>query len=780
MADALKEAPLTAVKFTDEFWAPKLRTNRTVTVWHNIKMCEQTGRLANFRRAAGMEPGTHQGLFFNDSDIYKVIEGASYILATDPDEKLDAKLDEWIAIVAKAQQPDGYLYTFHQLKAPQKRFTNLKDEHELYCAGHLIEAAVAHHQATKKKSLLDVATKLADLIDQTWGPGKRTDPDGHEEIELALIKLADETGQQKYRKLADFFLAERGRGTGRKLYGEYHQDHKPLEETQTVTGHAVRQMYFLAAATDVALRGDKRYVAAIDRMWDDMTEGKLYVTGGVGARHAGEAFGESFELPNESAYAETCAGIGNAMWSDRLARLHAAGKYVDTFERALYNGFLSGVSLSGDKYFYVNPLASRGTHHRVPWFECACCPPNVLRFMASLPSRVYSTQYDPAENVDTVYVNLYAGSDATLKFPDGDVRLKQETRYPWDGKVRLTVNLSPNRPLNLLARIPSWAEGVTATVNGTNVPVRSEDGYARFDGTWKDGSVLELNFPMPVRRLKADPRVKDNAGRVALQRGPIVYCAEAVDHGGHVSNLYLPPDAQLTAEHRPDLLDGVTVITGKAMAKVSAKDPAPKEVPFTAVPYYAWDNRSGNAASGSPKAGGEMAVWLAEDPALAQPPPEPTVASLAKPSASHVGGNGNLAALHDREPPKNSRSGAHFAWWPHNGTTEWVQYDFDREREVTASEVYFFSDVPHGGCDAPESWRLLYRTGDAASAGASAGGGEWKLVEQTGGDYSTKKDAFNRVTFKPVRTTALRLEVQLKPKVSGGVMEWRVEEAPPR
>jgi uncharacterized protein len=583
MAQKLKEVPLKNVKLNDGFWKSKLQTNRTVTVWHNIKMCEETGRVANFKRAAGVEQGPHQGIFFNDSDVYKVIEGASYILAQHPDDKkLDAKMDEWIGYLAKAQRPDGYLYTFYQLRNElDKRFTNLKDHHELYCAGHLIEAGVAHYHATGKRSLLDVAIKYANLIDEDFGPTKRHEVDGHEEVELALFKLADATSELKYSKLASYFIRQRGRDDRRKLFGIYHQDHKPLEQCDQVVGHAVRQMYLLCAAADATARGDRTYMPAMERMWQDLVERKMYITGGVGAKHEGEAFGEAFELPNESAYAETCAGIGSAMWNQRMELLTADGRFADIVEQASYNGILSGVSLSGDKFFYVNPLASDGKHHRVPWFDCACCPPNVLRYLATLPSRVYGT------TTTDVYVNIYTPSEAQISVAGGTVKVTQETNYPWDGKVTLTVVPESVSEFTMRLRLPMWCENPTVKVAGESAEMKPNNGYVAFRRKWKAGEKIELDLPIVVRRVKADPRVKANTGRVALARGPLIYCVESADNAGGVKSLKLPADEKLETEHRGDLLGGVTVVKGKSL---------------TAVPYYAWDNRTP----------GEMAVWIPE------------------------------------------------------------------------------------------------------------------------------------------------------------------------
>jgi DUF1680 family protein len=581
----LSPVPFTAVKFRDEFWAPRIETNRTVTIPHDFAMCEKTGRIANFARAAGRESGEFQGRYYDDSDVYKIIEGAAYSLATHPDPKLDAYLDRLIDTIAAAQRPDGYLFTFYTLKGLDQRLTNLKDKHEMYCAGHLIEAAVAHKRATGKDSLLNVARKLADFLDATFGPDKRHGVCGHEEIELALFKLADLTGEGRYEALAKFFVDERGRTCGRELWGAYYQDVAPLAEQQHVMGHAVRQMYILCAMTDYAARGNARYALAADRLFDDLVGTKMYITGGIGARHEGEAFGDAFELPNDTAYNETCAAIGNALWNHRMNLLHADAKYFDVVERVLYNGFLSGVSLSGDKFFYVNPLASSGKHHRQEWYDCACCPVNVVRFLPSLPGYQYATRGN------AIYVNLYAQSDATIDLGGQRVTIAQETRYPWDGSVTLTVTPSAASDFELRLRIPGWcdAQGVRAALNGEKGEGLIENGYLVFSlRQWKAGDRVELSLPMSIQREKADPRVKADVGRVALQRGPVVYCAEAVDNGGKVSQLRAKPDTKYTAEFRPAMLGGVNVIKG--------------DDGLLAIPYYAWDHREP----------GEMAVWLPE------------------------------------------------------------------------------------------------------------------------------------------------------------------------
>ncbi|HEX8520867.1 MAG TPA: beta-L-arabinofuranosidase domain-containing protein [Tepidisphaeraceae bacterium] len=742
----LTPVPFTAVRFTDNFWAPRLEKNRSVTIPHNFKTCEATGRISNFTKAAGKMPGGHEGYFFNDSDLYKALEGAAYSLALHPDPALDKQCDAIIADIAAAQREDGYIYTFYTLRNElDKRFTNLKDQHEMYCAGHLIEAAVAHHQATGKRNFLDVAVKLANYLDSVFGPEKKHQVDGHEEIEIALFKLARESNDDKYSKLASFFLSIRGTDNGRKKWGPYYQDDTPIQDMQEVHGHAVRMMYLMCAATDAAAAGNEAYRSAVERLWDNMVRKKMYITGGVGARHEGEAFGDAYELPNETAYNETCAAIGNALWSHRMNLLFADAKYADVVEQVIYNGFLSGWGLSGDKFFYVNPLASNGKHHREPWYPCACCPPNVIRFIPQLQGMAYATSQGK------LFVNLYGSSEARI---GKDVRVRQEANYPWDEIVKLHVDSRAN-PLAVHLRIPGWCKGASIKVNGERTELKVSSGYAilperKWDG---ESDTIELRLPMPIERVKADPQVKADEGRVALRRGPIVYCAEAVDDNNRVSNLILSPDAKLQAEHRDDLLGGVTIIKGNVQARQQEDQPV-RGVEFQAVPYYAWDHRGA----------GEMAVWLAEDVQHARPLRTPTIANTSKASASHVNDSlealsddANINSSHDREIPR-------FTWWDHKGTSEWVQYDFEKPATISATEVYFFDDTSVGGhCAPPQSWKLLFKDGD-----------EWKPVEAQS-DYPVAVDQFSGIRFTPVTTSALRLQVQLQPNASAGVLEWRVK-----
>ncbi len=602
----LRAVPLEQVRIDDAFWKPKLDINRTVTLPHSLKEV-QTTSTDNFSKAAGRMEGKFNGLPWNDSDIYKVIEGAAYILAVHPDKQMEARLDEIIEIIAAAQQPNGYLDTFYQLtKKPEDRWTRLIYDHEMYCAGHLFEAAVAYHQATGKDKLLQVARKVADHIDGIFGPDKRVDFPGHEEIELGLVKLYRQTGETRYRKLAEFFIAVRGGATDDRAV--YRQAHLPVKEQNEIVGHAVRAMYLYCGVADVAaLTGDPGYMTAMERIWQDVVYRKLYITGGVGATSSGEAFGTRYELPNASAYAETCAAIGLALWNHRLMLLHGEGRFVDVYEQALYNGILSGVSLSGDKFFYVNPLASGGGHHRQSWFGCACCPPNVLRMLAQIGQTIY------AQDDNGIWVNLYIGGDSgPVSLTSTKVRLKQETQYPWSGQIKIAVQADPPGKFDLHLRIPGWCEEpVAVKVNGQliDTPAVSK-GYVQLRRAWRNGDMVELDLPMEIQRVAAHPAVEAARGLIALRRGPIVYCVEAVDHEGMVANLSLSPDANLKTVFAPSLLGGVTVLKGKALAEDMKAwqdklyQPANRirrgEVEFTAIPYYAWDNR----------AAGEMVVWI--------------------------------------------------------------------------------------------------------------------------------------------------------------------------
>ena len=781
----VKPVPFTSVHFNDVFWVPRIEINRTVTIPFAFQKDEETGRVRNFERAAAALRGEDlkdkrpPGYPFDDTDVYKVIEGAAYTLSVHPDPKLEAYLDGLISKIAAAQEKDGYLYTTRTIN-PDKphpwagtRRWELEevDSHELYNLGHLYEAAVAHYQATGKRSLLDIALKSADLLTHTFGPGKQAIWPGHQITEMGLVKLYRVTGNERYLDLAKFLLDVRGpdapKASNRRP--EYNQSHKKVVEQTEAVGHAVRATYMYSGMADVAaLSGDPSYLNAIDAIWGDVVGKKMYVTGGIGSRSAGEAFGDAYELPNMSAYNETCAAVGNDYWNHRLYLLHADARYIDVMERTLYNGLLSGVSLDGKSFFYPNPLESKGQHKRQPWFGVACCPGNITRFLASLPGYVYAQQQD------RLYVNLFVAGTAEIKIDDGPiVKLIQETRYPWDGAIKMTVNPDQRSQFTINVRIPGWAheeaapgdlyrfldqvdKPVVLRVNGKAEPIKLEKGYVSLNRTWRRGDVIELVLPMPVRRVVANDQVTADRGRVALQRGPLVYCAEWPDNpGGHVRNLMLPDDAKLTSVFKADLLNGVTIINGKAICFAYDRQGKlqKREQEFTAIPYYSWANRGP----------GEMTVWIANNEASVTVPPPPTVASTSRVSAS--ANAHNPAAINDQSEPHSSRDSAdiYLHWWPEKGATEWVEYAFAKPAAVSEAEIYWYDDTGRGECRVPVSWRLLYKSGN-----------EWKPVDALS-PYGIEKDRFNRVSFKPVTTTALRLEVNMQKTWSAGIHEWKVK-----
>ncbi len=758
-AESLTALPFQEVRIKDDFWSKRIRTNRTATLSANLHQCEITGRIRNFAIAGKLEKGKHKGLLYDDSDVYKVIEGIAYSLSDHRDAELEKRTDAIIDKIAAAQQPDGYLNTYYTLVKPEERWKNIRSGHELYCAGHLIEAAVAYQQATGKHKLLDVAIKLADHIDRTFGPGKKVDTSGHEEIELALIKLYRATKQKRYLKLAQFFLDVRGCKDKRKLFGEYAQDHKPIREQSEVVGHAVRAMYLYCGMADMAgITGDKDLLDAITKIWHDVVERKMYVTGGIGPSARNEGFTVPYDLPNDSAYCETCAAIGMALWNHRMFLMSGDAKFADVLEREVYNGLLSGVSLSGDRFFYVNPLASVGRHHRVPWFDCSCCPTNIVRYIPGMGERVY------AYRDNDIWTVLYLSNTATIPLKGGKVKLKQETNYPWDGKIKFTVETDKPFQFSLNLRIPGWCRSIPSQkVNGipSGLPPLELSGkgtYLRLTKPdWKTGDVIEWELPMPVERVYADPHVKADVGRVALQRGPVVYCLEGADNGGSVRNLSLPKDAKLSATFDKNLLGGVIVINGEAVS-VSRKEEklTTKPVAFRAVPYFAWDNREP----------GQMIVWIAETPERADLPGEDGVlVGGVRVRASHLNSTDTLETLNDEEVPKSSKDYdiRRMTWWDHRGTVEWLSYRTDKPRKLSGAKVYWFDDTGTGSCRVPEEWRLLWLDGN-----------EWKPVKLLKGEqYGTTRDRFNNVSFEPVTTREIRLEVKLKPGHSGGVLKWR-------
>jgi DUF1680 family protein len=787
--------PFTAVHLEDQFWAPRIETNRTVTIPFAFQQCERTGRVDLFERAAKVLRGEQlddrkpPGYPFDDTDVYKVIEGASYTLSVHPDPKLDAYVDSLIAKIAAAQEPDGYIYTTrtidpqnpHKWAGSERWELERDDSHELYNLGHLYEAAVAHYLATGKRTLLDVAIKSANLLVSTFGPGKKSIWPGHQITEMALARLYRVTGDERYLTLAKFLLDERGPNPGEKVNPRglvYNQAHQRVVEQTEPVGHAVRATYMYSGMADVAaLTGDEVYIKAIDTIWENTVGRKLYITGGIGASGAGEAFGRHYELPNMTAYNETCASVGLDYWNHRLFLLHGDAKYIDVMERTLYNGLISGVSLDGKTFFYPNPLESNGQHERSPWFGVACCPSNITRFLASVPGYMYAVRDNE------IYVNLFAESRAEIDVRRRPVKITQATRYPWDGTVRFTIDPGALRQLTLKIRIPGWAQsqpvpsdlyrsltsyrtfgshgGIirvgdrpSLKVAGSRVSLILDKGYATVTRDWRAGDTIELFLPMPVERIVAHDSVEADRGRVALQRGPIVFAAEWPDNpDGRVRNLVLDDRTVLTSHFQPNLLSGVQVVTGRATALAYDEkgNVTKKEQVFTAIPYYAWANRGR----------GQMIVWIPRTEANAKPAPYPTIATMATVTTSSSRKNPRL--IHDGEEPASSDdASSYFDWWPARGTAEWAEMTFAKSQPVSEAEIYWFDDTGRGQVRVPASWRILYKDGDA-----------WKPVEAAS-PYGTARDAWNKVTFKGITTSALRVEVTMQPQVSAGIQEWKV------
>lgn len=591
----IKEQPLkmieqidfSHVKINDNFWSPRLSKHVSATLPVCIDQIEnQTGRIRNFENAAKGE-GEHSGIFFDDSDVYKALEGMAYSLINNPDPELEKKADEWIDKFAAAQQPDGYINTFYTLTGLDKRWTNM-DKHEMYCAGHMIEAGVAYYQATGKRKLLDVCIRMTDHMMSQFGPGKRHWVPGHEEIELALVKLYQTTQEQKYLDFAYWLLEERGHGHGTmgdegKWDPVYYQDIVPVRRLTDISGHAVRCMYLYCGMADVAaLKNDTGYIAAIDRLWDDVVHRNMYITGGIGSSRDNEGFTEDYDLPNLDAYCETCASVGMVLWNQRMNQLTGDSKYIDILERSLYNGALAGISLGGDRFFYVNPLESKGDHHRQEWYGCACCPSQLSRFLPSIGNYIY------ASSDDALWVNLYIGNTGQIRIGETDILLTQETDYPWDGSVKLTISTSQPLEKEIRLRIPNWCKTYDLSINGKRINVSEEKGYAVIKD-WKSQDVIALDMDMPVEIVAADPHVKENFGKRAIQRGPLVYCMEEIDNPVYFNQIQLSPSTTFQTAFVSDILNGIKTIKTNGRAQSA-----------TFIPYYAWDNRKA----------GKMRVWI--------------------------------------------------------------------------------------------------------------------------------------------------------------------------
>ena len=627
----------TKVKLTDNFWLPRIEKNRVVTIPASFARCESSGRVKNFVMAAKKEGKFCTTFPFDDTDIYKTIEGASYSLAVHPDALLQAYVDSLITIIFKAQEPDGYLYTARTIDpthphawAGKERWEKERElSHELYNAGHLYEAAAAHYLATKKTTLLNIALKNADLVCSVFGKDKKMVAPGHEIVEMGLVKLYRITGNKKYLTTAAFFIGARGKYNGYDntskdpwKSGSYWQDDKPVTEQDEAEGHAVRAGYLYSAMADIAaLTGDSSLLNAIDKIWQNVVEKKLYVQGSVGAIGDGERYGGNYELPNATAYNETCAAIANVYWNYRMFLLHGDSKYMDVLEKSLYNGLISGVGLDGKSFFYTNAMQIKnGFLHkdmegeRSGWFECSCCPTNIARLLPSIPGYMY------AQKEDDLYINLFINSSANFTIKNKSVLMSQQNNYPWDGALVFNINPAASVNFNVLVRLPGWSvnqavpsdlyqfqnnsqsQKILIEVNGVAVDYTIKQGYAVINRTWKKNDKLQVNLPMEIRRVVANQKIKEDIGKIALQRGPLMYCAEWADNNGKTSNLIIPASANFTSEFKPEMLNGVTVLKSQVPAIIISNNQsiATVQQAFTAIPYYSWANRGK----------GEMMLWF--------------------------------------------------------------------------------------------------------------------------------------------------------------------------
>ena len=778
----INPVPFTAVKVTPgTFWGQRLEASRKVTIPLAFSKCEETGRYTNFSNAAAHLKDPSKvfpvgGLSFDDTDPYKTIEGASYILQTYPDKKLVQYIDSVLDVIASAQEPDGYLYTSRTQNPQQphewagdKRWSKEEDlSHELYNLGHMVEGAIAHYQATGSRKFLDIAIRYADVVCKEVGPnaGQACVVPGHQIAEMALAKLYLVTGNKKYLDEAKFFLDYRGKTT---IVHDYSQAHKPVIEQDEAVGHAVRAAYMYAGMADVAaLTGDQNYIKAIDAIWDNIVTKKLYITGGIGATSNGEAFGKNYELPNMSAYCETCAAIGNVYVNYRLFLLHGHAKYYDVLERTLYNGLISGVSLEGNGFFYPNPLESMGQHQRQAWFGCACCPSNICRFIPSLPGYIYAVKDR------NVYVNLFLSNKSSLSVAGKKVALSQTTDYPWNGDITVSVDQNAAGQFALKIRIPGWVRnqvvpsnlyqytdgkrlGYTIKVNGQDAAASvTDDGYYTITRKWKKGDKVQIHFDMEPRTVRANNKVEADRGMVSIERGPLVYCAEHPGNNFDIMGALINQNPQfklgkgeIAGTSVQTLVTNAQTLNFDKQGRLTTQDQT-----LTLIPYYAWCHRGS----------GKMRVWLPQDLKATNPTQPATLASESKVGSS-TDKMPALSAINDRLVPndENDRSVPYTHWWPKKACTEWLSYEFPQASTIQSATVYWYDDGPWGGCRVPKSWRILYR--DAQGA--------WLPVSGADG-YPTEKGSACTVNFDPVQTKAVRLEVVLPDDNAAGVFEWSV------
>lgn len=763
-AEPLRAVPFEKVSVRDGFFAPRIDANRTGTIPQCWSKCEETGRLRNFAIAAGEVEGKHEGALFNDSDVYKLIEGIAYTLQHDAasgkgeDAALREKTSALIRTIAKAQRPDGYLNTYFQLVEPDNRWKNIAHGHELYCAGHLIEAAVAWKAATGGDELLQVATRFAAHIAEEFGPGKRLDPPGHPELELALVKLHRATGEARWLRLAKFFVDQRGNLEGRSGFGEYAQDHKPLRHQTEIVGHAVRACYLYAGAADVAmLTKDEPLFDAMTTIWDGLVGQKTYITGGIGSSASNEGFGKPFDLPNRTSYCESCASIGLALWSQRLYLATGDARYAELVEKTIYNNIPASVSTEGDRFFYVNPMETEGAA-RQPWFDCACCPTNLVRWAPAIGERIYATSDD-----NTIWISQHFASATQVELGGVKTKVEIKTDYPDTGRLEVLVQPEKETTLTFKIRKPSWAKEVWWRVHPEHAPTQvvlppDAADWIVMTRPFKTRDSFQIHFLMPVRKETSDERVVGNRGRIALARGPQVYCVEGIDAGGAARSIVLADDPrfEVVAERT---LKNARVIKAKALM-VERKDKQYLTTPVNikAVPYAMWGNRGP----------GDMIVWLPTKPEMAAPKGGGHAALVGDRfvQASYCFGGDSVANVLDGGQPKSSidHDTPRLCFWPKKGGTEWVSVDLPAVQTLSKIKVYWFDDTGRGECRTPVAWRILLRQG-----------GEWKPAKPVVGAYGVEKDRWHEVGFEPAACDAFKIEIDQQKDMSSGILELAYE-----
>lgn len=761
--------PLSNNSVTKGFWRQRLATNMYSTIPYVFRKTDETGHMRNMRRAAGILDTPFEGPAFFDSDLSKIIEAAGYSLQAKSDMLLELYCNELLQTIKAGQAEDGYLTSFFRIPQNRKRdrWHNLVHTHQLYNMGHFFEAAVAMAGYDPETIALGIATNCANLLADTFNPDGIIDPPGHEELELALVRLYETTRNTNYLTLAKFFLDQRGNTNRSNLYGWYSQDHEPLTEQREARGHSVRAVYAYCGMADIARElGDETYHTAVTALWHNVSGRKMYLTGAIGTLFSWEGFDKDYRLPNNTMYGETCASIANFLWNWRLFRLERDAKYLDVCERLAYNAVPGGIGLEGRSFFYVNKLQSEG-ERRNPWFGCACCPGNVARFIQSFPGRIYAVENN------TLYMNFFLDSEAIVPVAGQDITIRQETDYPWHGNIKAMVSMDKPAKFTLAVRVPGWVQDrpvptdlytykpaeTTITpeisLNGVPVPLIVKKGVVTITRTWQPGDTLDIRYPMEIRRVQAHAAVEHDAHLVAFERGPVVFCAEQVDNTTDIRRLYVKDSAVFTPVLKPELLGGVMTLEGEATHVGRGKDRVSlveKPCTLKLVPYYTRANRELC----------RMTVWLPESTQEVLLDPVPTIASESTVSAKRRKGMQNLNDQRYANTSDDNTKGL-YCTWPERGDNYWVQYDFKQPATVSNVSVFWFDDTGFGATRFPGSWSIVYRKDD-----------EWQPVENID-PYTVVKDDFTQVRFKPVSTDGLRLNISTSNRMAFGILEWEVE-----